>query len=348
MMLYSDNRYPGPLEVEVELEMLDAYGVQPRAGLVIGYLPLLRSTEPFSGEQPHGRCFWIDPVRGWAGAGVVAGPTTIYAAPRQSRYTLRVKAWPGFYAVSINGQFVFQGQATPFQPDGYVGIGALSHSRSSNECRFENLRVRRLMLEPPPLNEPPAKRIAYFTNALRQYPDDEWALAMRGAAYQEQGEAEAAVADLTQVVDTEDPSPRFAILLALAHGQAGQYAEAMALFEQHLNGPAEMVASHGLAWLLATCPDERLRDGARAVTLAQKACKKVDYEDGDRLDTLAAAYAEQGNFEEAVRWQRKSIEFRKGRRGLNERRDRLKRYQGKQPYRLPALPAAPAGTSPGG
>lgn len=55
-----------------------------------------------------------------------------------------------------------------------------------------------------------------------------------------------------------------------------------------------------LAWILATCPDDALRDGAEAVRLAEMACDATKRQDASLLDTLAAAYAEQGRFDDAV------------------------------------------------
>jgi Flp pilus assembly protein TadD len=55
-----------------------------------------------------------------------------------------------------------------------------------------------------------------------------------------------------------------------------------------------------LAWLLATYPDPNARDGAEAVCLAERACKLTDRRVPAFLATLAAAYAEAGDFSRAV------------------------------------------------
>jgi tetratricopeptide (TPR) repeat protein len=55
-----------------------------------------------------------------------------------------------------------------------------------------------------------------------------------------------------------------------------------------------------LAWLLATYPDSRSRDGAEAVRLAERACDLTDRKIPALLDTLAAAYAEAGDFARAI------------------------------------------------
>jgi tetratricopeptide (TPR) repeat protein len=66
-------------------------------------------------------------------------------------------------------------------------------------------------------------------------------------------------------------------------------------------------AYNAAAWLLATCPENQLRDGKQAVTLALKACELSSWKDGEMLDTLAAAHAEAGEFDQAVEWERQAI-----------------------------------------
>src|SRR5439155_2847067 len=77
--------------------------------------------------------------------------------------------------------------------------------------------------------------------------------------------------------------------------------EAVALFEQALAlKPDSIEGLNNLAWLLATSPDDSLRNGARAVQLAERACELTRFEQTALVGTLAAAYAEAGRFAEAV------------------------------------------------
>jgi serine/threonine-protein kinase len=93
-------------------------------------------------------------------------------------------------------------------------------------------------------------------------------------------------------------------------------------------------ACNWLSWLLATCPEASIRDGARAVELGRRALEhSSDQGRAGCLDTLAAALAENGNFDEAVDLQREAISLVDDidRRLGFERR--LLLYESRQPYR---------------
>jgi tetratricopeptide (TPR) repeat protein len=91
--------------------------------------------------------------------------------------------------------------------------------------------------------------------------------------------------------------------------EQGRYAEAEQAYLEAIKAePACVPACDSLARLLATCPDDKARDGKRAVEYATTACEQTGWKDPVCLDTLAAAYAEVGQFEEAVRYQTRALE----------------------------------------
>jgi len=93
------------------------------------------------------------------------------------------------------------------------------------------------------------------------------------------------------------PNFYFAELLA----KQGHYQEAKERLETAVQIKPDMVYSlNNLAWLLSTCPDAKVRDGGRAVQLAERACELTHDQSPQYLMTLAAAYAEAGRFDDAI------------------------------------------------
>ena len=115
----------------------------------------------------------------------------------------------------------------------------------------------------------------------------------------------------------------------------GRGAEAGAQLEAVVKAePTHVVATEALAWLLATSPQAKLRDGPRAVRLAETLCKLTAYKDPRALDVLAAAYAEAGQFDHAVRAAARALALAGS--SPAERKaiqDRLQRYQARTPHR---------------
>ena len=94
------------------------------------------------------------------------------------------------------------------------------------------------------------------------------------------------------------------------HEQAiADYETAMELGTSLAPNQKELVWNN-LAWVLSTSPKDDLRDGKRAVELAIKAAELTEYKEAYILSTLASAYAEVGDFDNAVKWSTKAVEFR--------------------------------------
>jgi tetratricopeptide (TPR) repeat protein len=98
--------------------------------------------------------------------------------------------------------------------------------------------------------------------------------------------------------------------------------------------PRDPVANGELAWFLATCPEERFRNGTEAVSSAKKACEIWHWENSESIDDLAAAYAELGDFEQATKYERRSLNDRSlAVKEREEREKRLQLYQQRKPFR---------------
>ncbi|MBR9727706.1 sel1 repeat family protein [Shewanella intestini] len=95
------------------------------------------------------------------------------------------------------------------------------------------------------------------------------------------------------------------------------------------------VSLGNVAWILATCPEAKFRDGDRAVDMSLKLLKS-NQDDPTILDNLAAGYAEQGHFEQAVDTQKKAINALKlapNLANIDEFQSRLEQYLNQQAYR---------------
>jgi len=93
-------------------------------------------------------------------------------------------------------------------------------------------------------------------------------------------------------------------------------------------------AFSNLAWLLATCPDKKVRDGRQAVEYAMTACDLTSWKGSYQLATLAAACAENGQYEQAVRWQKRALESSQYEKDEGkEARQRLALFEDRKPWR---------------
>jgi Flp pilus assembly protein TadD len=114
----------------------------------------------------------------------------------------------------------------------------------------------------------------------------------------------------------------------------GHYRQAMVdLHEASKLDSENAFLLNNYAWILATAPDEKARDGKKAVQVALKACQLTAYQNAADVDTLAAAYAETGDFDNAVKWETKyltSLSLTPS--DATDGQTRLALYQAKKPY----------------
>jgi tetratricopeptide (TPR) repeat protein len=147
--------------------------------------------------------------------------------------------------------------------------------------------------------------IDHYQPALKQMPDSVHAHYQLGLALERRGQVAAAEAQLQRVIELD---------------------------------PLHVTAINNLAWLLATSLEPSLRDGPKAVKLARQAVQLSNGLSPQIVDTLAAAYAEAGQFPEAVQTARRALELSaaQNNQALAEViRSQLKLFEAGSPYHEP-------------
>jgi len=223
-----------------------------------------------------------------------------------------------------------------------------------------------------------------FTQVIKYAPKEAWGYVARGSVREQRGEYESALKDFAEAIRLAPNSAVPYLYRAVIWGEKNEfdkamndYAVAMRLDPQnsslaHFNrglleqkwgdydnalkdytealrlDPQSAGALACRARIRATCPNASLRDGKLALDEATKACVMSHWGTEAWIDTLAAAYAETGDFTQAVKWQQKAVDMLgKSRSGMykpDESMARLELYQSGQPYRETPKPKLPVKT----
>jgi len=186
-----------------------------------------------------------------------------------------------------------------------------------------------------------------YDDAIRLEPNNPALYVARGNEWRRHLKLDLAVAEYDRAIQLDPNYINAYLCRALIAKQRRDFDQAVAeLSEIARKAPDNAEAHRLLARILATCDKGGVRDGDRAVREASRACELTAWRDPDCLDTLAAAYAEVGDYPAAVRWQTQAIALLRqnvpsalqramdfgGRRGVGFN-DRLAFYKRKHPCR---------------
>jgi tetratricopeptide (TPR) repeat protein len=132
----------------------------------------------------------------------------------------------------------------------------------------------------------------------------------------------------------DDPQTMLALR---ARGDAllsvGRHADAVKDYNQALKiDPKHSGILNNLAWVLATSPNDNVRDGKRSIALGKRACEATEYKKPHILSTLASGYAEAGDFENAIKWSEKAVELGDG-EVVEQLKKELEGYKKGKPWR---------------
>jgi tetratricopeptide (TPR) repeat protein len=176
-----------------------------------------------------------------------------------------------------------------------------------------------------------------FAEAVRLDPALAEAYNNLGQTQLRQGKVDQAASSYQQAVRLRPDQAVFRCNLALALQDLGSEGEARDQYREasRLN-PDWPQAANAMAWVLATDLAEARRDGPLALQLARQVCAAADDPPARFLDTLAAAYAEMGRFDDAVQAARRALAAAEvaGESELTrEIQERLQRYENRQAFR---------------
>lgn len=185
-----------------------------------------------------------------------------------------------------------------------------------------------------------ASGVAHYRRAVQIQPHQAGALSNLGNALVADGRREEAAEHYRLALAGDPEGTEARIRLGRVLTQLGRRAEAVIEYRQALTlSPELATALLDLAWLRATAPESTLRDPVEAVTLARRASALVGADHPIVLDTLAAAYASAGQFDQAIETARQAAARGRTIPELRSRvaqiEQRVKLYLAQQPYRMP-------------
>jgi tetratricopeptide (TPR) repeat protein len=156
----------------------------------------------------------------------------------------------------------------------------------------------------------------YFDAAIRIEPAGWSAYYNRATAFQKEQNWKAAINDLNRTIQLQPAFFMASWERSIIYESIGNYAGALKDLNALTRVTYEVGNTGGMALALdlraslrATCPDPSFRDGKAAVADAKKACDLSKWKEAQYIDTLAAAYAQSGDFDSAIRYEQQAIDL---------------------------------------
>jgi Flp pilus assembly protein TadD len=154
----------------------------------------------------------------------------------------------------------------------------------------------------------------------------------RGIAYGEKGQYDQAISDFNKAIEIKPGYDKAYNNRGIVYRLKGQYDRAISDFKRAIEiNSLDAEGYNNLAWLFATAKAPGFRNGKKAVELAIKGCELSDWRKAEYLDTLAAAYARVGDFDNATKWQEKALQSF-GESKKTEAQQRLNFYRARKPW----------------
>jgi tetratricopeptide (TPR) repeat protein len=177
------------------------------------------------------------------------------------------------------------------------------------------------------------RAIEAYSKAIELDTNSVWDHWTRAMAYAGKEDYAHAIADFDTFIQFQSTNADAFSSRGLCKSHIGDFGNGIADCQKAIQLDTNSVfAYNNLAWLLATAPQPKLRDGQKAVEYAKRACELSLWKNAYCLGTLAAAYAEIGDFNEAWKWESKCIELGLPEKDMEQARKELTLFEQKKPY----------------
>ncbi len=276
-----------------------------------GLISQLNPGEVLVATQRNAEWLWIPLRGGWINVANLKAPEELISIldqfietkPTAERYHLRgiaqqvLKNYPAAlsdFAASLKLKpenahiYVNRGNIRRLQKEYDLALEDLNQAIHLNDKDANAHYIRGLIrLEQKQLQS----AVEDLTKAIQQNPQMVAALNARGIAYRELNQWDQSLQDFNQAIKANNfVSEVFSNRAAIWEHRA-QFDSAIKDYQRALElNPSSAVAHNDLAWLYATCADEKLQNSELAVSHAEKACELTRFEDWNLLDTLATSY----------------------------------------------------------
>lgn len=188
--------------------------------------------------------------------------------------------------------------------------------------------------------------IAHYQEAIREQPNYPEAYHLLGNDLLQKARFDDAIAAYEQALKNRPTYPEVEKNIGLALLQKGRTSEAIAHWQNALDSEPESVDSlNNLAWVLSTFPETWIRNGKQALALAKRANQLSGDKSPAILRTLAAAYAENGRFTEAIVIAERGLQLANAQQNsalANILEDDIARFQANTPLRTSTKPGGAA------
>ena len=326
--------FPPPYEVELTVEGIDCYFWRKHlpAGIVCGRMH----------GPKTGRFFWVDTLTHLFGCTAPDEFTSGFSMRKDKSIQIKVNVFDGYYEMFDGESYIIR-EDKEFEP-GVLGVALTPWRTVSGEVRYSDFRIRKLNYSKPPPAEDAEARLAYYKKRLKT--DKTYLAHSLLAGVQLSLKRYKDSLDSFKAAEALSPNnPLAASGVADSLYMMQRDAEAVQAFERTLKNcvgvykfkrPSTLVQ---LIWLYSSSPDDAIRDGEKAVLYAKELLKtktKRSPLTWKRLNCIAAAFAEAGQFNEAIEHVQSAIELaqKSDQDKVDDLEKKLKLYQDGKPYRM--------------